>query len=163
MFKYSNESAIVKQCVGHMLKNIDYNSYVSFLRRADRYPERDHRFVVFEYVQSPVDSVITSSENVPLTRLSIHSVMQDRDFDTNMKRLFGDVVWYTRRKMDYSVVPERTTNLRQVVILIRKDDMPPLIPIPNLSFNQTFLNFDQDNNLNWNSNRTVMNNYQHNP
>lgn len=159
MFKSSNESAIVKQCVGHMLNNMDYNSYVSFLRRADRYPERDHRFVVFEYVQSPLDSAITSSENVPLTRLSIHNVMQNPDFDTNMKRLFGDVTWYTRRKIDYSTIPEQPTNVRQVILLIKKDDMPPLIPISERSLNQTFLNFDEENNLNWNSNRTVMNNF----
>lgn len=158
MFNPSNKNAIAKQCVGHMLRSMDYNAYLAFLRRAERFPHKDHKFVVFEYVQSPVDSGITSSENVPLTRFSIHSVMQDPEFGSDMKRLFGDVAWYTRRKMDYSIVPEQPTNLRQVIIVVEKNDMPPLIPIPNLSLNQIFLNFDEENNLNWNGNRTVINN-----
>ena len=137
MFKPSNENSTVKQLVSHMLGNMNFNKYQKFLQHASSYPQQDHKFVLLEYVESPCDALISRSERVPGTRISIHSVTQNPDFDTNMKCLFKNSdrdSWYTRRKIDYSKpAHEQLSDTRQLVLLIKQEsevdysDMPSLI------------------------------------
>jgi hypothetical protein len=137
MFKPSIESSTTQQLVSHMLSNMDFGKYQKFLQYADRYPQNDHKFVLFEYVESPTNALISRSERVPGTRISIHSVTQNPDFDANMKLLFKNSdrdSWYTRRKIDYTKSPqEQLSDTRQLVLLIKQEseddysDMPSLI------------------------------------
>lgn len=142
MFKPSIDNSNVKQLVSHMLSKMNFDKYQQFLEYVDRNPEQDHKFVVFEYVESPSYVLISRSERLPGTQTSIHSLIQNPEFDENMRLLFGksDILsWYTRRKMDYSK-PEndRLTDIRQLVVMIKRDpedysDMPPLIPADDSS------------------------------
>ena len=132
MFKPSNENSTVKKLVSHMLSNMNFSKYQKFLQHASSYPQQDHKFVLLEYVESPCDALISRSERLPGTRISIHSLIQNADFDANMKRLFGEAdSWYTRRKIDYSKpAHEQLSDTRQLVLLIKQesDEMPELIP-----------------------------------
>lgn len=139
MFKPSIENANVKKLVAHMLQKVDFGKYHQFLERAARYPKQDHKFLLFEYVESPSHEIIRRSELLPGTRMSIHSVIQNPDFYLNMRRLF-DTDWYTRRKMDYTKPfgPEQLSDTRQVVLIVKREpeddysDMPPLISTTNV-------------------------------
>jgi hypothetical protein len=136
MFKPSNESSNVKKLVSHMLNNMDFDKYQKFLQRADRYPEQPHKFVVLEYVESPFDAMVSRSERLPGTRMSIHNIIQNPDFGENMTRLFGNtdrISWYSRRKLDYSKpVEDQLSDTRQVVVFIKKDP-EDYSELPNLS------------------------------
>ena len=151
VFKPSNKNSNVKQLMSHILRNMKFDKYQQFLQRAARYPEQDHKFVVFEYVQSPADAVISHSERLPGTRTSIHSLIQRSDFDQNMVRLFGECAWYTRRKIDYTKSPEdELSNTRQLVLLIKREteddysDMPSLNSNPNAVLPRPVLNPETD-------------------
>ena len=139
MFKPSIDNSNVKQLVSHLLSNMNFDKYQKFLQRAAKCPERDHKFVVLEYVESPYNSLISRSERLPGSRVSIHNLIQHTEFDETMMRLFGKTDrngWYTRRKMDYSKsFEEQPTDTRQVVLIIKQDaedddEMPGLIPAP---------------------------------
>lgn len=138
IFKPSNENSTVKQLVSHMLSNMNFSKYQKFLQRASSYPQQDHKFVLLEYVESSCDALISRSERLPGTKISIHSLIQNPDFDANMKRLFGEAdSWYTRRKIDYSKpVQDQLSDTRQLVLLIKQEsddnysDMPALVSAP---------------------------------
>lgn len=135
MFKPSIEKSNARELVSHMLSNMDFNKYQKFLQHADSYPQQDHKFVLFEYVESPCNALISRSERLPGSRVSIHNTIQDPDFNVNMKRLFGESdTWYTRRKIDYTKsAHEQLSDTRQLVLLIKQQpeedysDMPSLI------------------------------------
>ncbi len=122
-----------------MLGKMNFDKYQKFLHHADSNPEEDHKFVVFEYVESPSDVLISRSERLHGTQVSIHSVIKNPEFDEKMTLLFGksDILsWYTRRKMDYTKPygPKQLSDIRQLVVIIKKDpedysDMPSLIPV----------------------------------
>jgi hypothetical protein len=125
-----------------MLQRMDYAKYQKFLSDRAKFPDRDHKFVVFEYVESPCDSLITSSERLLPGTPSIHSIISNPLFNDNMKFLFGDsdhMTWYTRRKVDQTKpFEEQLTNVRQLVVMISKevpldeeDTLPPLMPVNN--------------------------------
>ena len=144
IFKPSIENSNVKQLVNHMLSKMDFGKYQKFLHNVARYPEQNHKFVVFEYVQSPNDTLITRSERLPGSKMSIHNIIQNPDFDKHMTCLFGKpdrVLWYTRRKMDYTLpFEEQLSDTRQLVVLNKQEldedysDMPSLIPTGNDSY-----------------------------
>jgi len=132
---------------------MDFDKYQQFLQRTGRYPDQDHKFVVLEYVESPCDVLIARSEHLAGSRMSIHSIIQNPDFDLNMKRLFGSSdrnSWYTRRKIDYTKPfgVEQLSDTRQVVVLVKRDpdeDMPPLISNLNADVVRPVLNPEADN------------------
>jgi len=135
IYNSSIESYNAKQLLGHLLQKMDFDKYNSFLWRAKKYPKSDHRFVMFEYVESPSDSLIARSERIPHSKTSIHEVITHPDFQQHMVRLFvnsENVNWYTRRKMDYTKPfgMDQVTDIRQLVLVIygQVDDIPPLIP-----------------------------------
>jgi len=144
IFKPSIENSNVKQLVSHMLSKIDFDKYQKFLHNVARYPKQNHKFVVFEYVQSPSDTLITRSERLPGSKMSIHNIIQNPDFDKHMTCLFGKpdrVLWYTRRKMDYTKpLEEQLSDTRQLIVLNKQEldedysDMPSLIPTGNDSY-----------------------------
>jgi hypothetical protein len=130
------ETSNAKKLLSHMLQNMDFDKYDRFLHRVRNYPDRDHRFVMLEYVESPSSSPISMSERVPGSKLTIHNVIMDPDFGQHMMRLFvnsDNVNWYTRRKLDYTKPfgMDQLTNTRQLVLVVKGelDEMPPLIPV----------------------------------
>ena len=136
IYNGSIETSNAKKLLSHMLQKMDFDKYDRFLQRTKKYPQRDHRFVLLEYVETPSTSAISMSERVPNSKLSIHSVIMDPDFYQNMMRLFVDsdnVTWYTRRKIDYTKPfdMDQLTDTRQLVLIVKGevDDMPPLIPV----------------------------------
>jgi hypothetical protein len=153
IFKPSNESSNVKQLVSYILHNMDMNKYQQFIQKSVNHPTKEHKFVVLEYVESPIQSRIHRSERLPGSSTSIHSIIQNPDFDTNMQRLFVNskkVGWYTRRKYDFSKPdgPEQLSDIRQLILLIEEQppeedysDMPPLVSAENTS--QPVLNPEQ--------------------
>ena len=64
-----------------MLGKMNFDKYQKFLHHADSNPEEDHKFVVFEYVESPSDVLISRSERLHGTQVSIHSVIKNPEFD----------------------------------------------------------------------------------
>jgi hypothetical protein len=141
IFKPSNESFNVKQLVAHMLRNMNFDKYQKFLQRAEKSPAKDHKFVLFEYVETPSDAEILRSERVPGSRMTINNVIHNPDFDENMARLFGTSdrhSWYTRCKIDYTKSLEgKLTDSRQLVLFIKREledysDMPGLISAPEV-------------------------------
>jgi hypothetical protein len=141
IYKSPIENESSKDLVSHMLHKMDIEKYRRFVSRANKYPNRDHKFVVFEYVESPTDSLIARSERIYRGKMSIHSMITHPDFEQNMTRLFVDsdrVSWYTRRKLDYTKPfgVEQLSDTRQLVLIIKADeysDMPPLISTSNVS------------------------------
>jgi hypothetical protein len=143
MFNPSNENANVKKLMRHMLQKMDFGKYQKFLQTASQYPDRDHKFVVFDYVESPSNVLISRSERIPGSRMSIHSIIQTSDFDESMSHIFGRsdrISWYTRRKIDRTKpFRDQPTDTRQLVVITRREvvdeedysDMPPLIPVSN--------------------------------
>lgn len=155
IFNSSKENANVNRCVVHMLQRMDYVKYQKFLSDGAKFPDRDHKFVVFEYVESPCDSLIASSERLLPGTPSIHSIISNPLFSDNMKFLFGDsdrITWYTRRKVDQSKpFEEQLTNVRQLVVMMAKevpldeeDTLPPLMPVNNPVLNPDIYNFYSD-------------------
>jgi hypothetical protein len=142
IFKPSIDNTTVKQCLAHILSKMDYDKYRNALYVVNKYPGVTRKFVVLEYIHSPSESTILQTEYVPGTRAYIHNVIQHPDFRANMISVFGNVVFYTRRKQDFSKpLEDRLTNTRQLVIQLHEeptavlnpedDDMPPLIPCVN--------------------------------
>ena len=126
-----------------MIQNMNFDKYERFLRQAEKSPKKDHKFVVFEYVESPSDAKINQSERLSGTNMTInnvlYNVLYNPHFDDNMKRLFGASdrhSWYTRCKIDYTnSVKGEVTNSRQLVLLIKAEsdeysDIPELITAP---------------------------------
>jgi hypothetical protein len=156
MFMPSIESSSVKELMGHMLRNMNFDKYQQFLERTGSYPELDHRFVVLEYVESPCDVLIKRSEQLAGSRMSVHNVIQNPDFDLNMKRLFGNSdrnSWYTRRKRDYTKPfgsKEALTDTRQLVVLVKReqeDEMPPLVSNLNADVPRPVLNPEPEDEM----------------
>lgn len=132
-----------------MIDTMNFKEYQMFLQISKRYPKRDHRFVVFEYIESPCDSLIKKSQYFPTMTVSVHKAISHPDFADNMHRLFEAsprTTWYTRRKIDYSKpFEEQLSDSRQLVVIIKResedeyDDIPPLIPV-----NREILNPEDD-------------------
>lgn len=143
MFNPSNENVNVKKLMRHVLQKMDYVKYQKFLQTVSQHPDRDHKFVVFEYIESPSHVLVSHSERVPGSRKSIHSITQDPDFNEGMAHMFGRsdrISWYTRRKIDESKpFKDQLTDTRQLVVLNKREvvdeedysDMPSLIPTRN--------------------------------
>lgn len=154
IFNSSNKDANVNRCVLHMLQHMDYSKYQKFLSDSSKFPDMTHKYVIFEYTESPCDALIICSERLLPGTPSIHSIISNPLFGDNMRSLFCDnadrVSWYTRRKVDYSLpFAEQLTNIRQLVLMYSgevppHDDIPPLMPASNPVLNTDIYNFPDD-------------------
>ena len=154
IFNSSKKDANVNRCVLHMLQHMDYSKYQKFVTDSSKFPDMTHKYVIFEYTESPCDSLIICSERLLPGTPSIHSIISNPLFGDNMRFLFCDnadrVSWYTRRKVDYSLpFAEQLTNVRQLVLMYNgevphDDDIPPLMPANNVVLNPDIYNFPDD-------------------
>ena len=135
---YPNINSNVTLCVNHMLSKLNLGEYQKFLETAMMFPAKEHNFTVFEYVQSQANTLILRSERLSGCITPIHNIVNDLEFDSNMRRLFlstNNMSWDVRTKLDNSkpIGMQQLTDIRQVILTILPDedldDMPDLIPI----------------------------------
>jgi hypothetical protein len=141
---FKNADVNMSKCLAYVLGKIDYSKLGKRIAMS-KFDLRIQKIVLFEYVHSGVDVLISQEERLPGTTIPIHSIVTDQQFTDIMNSLFGvpnrNTRCYFRRKIDYHTVPPSLTHTRQFVLEIVQpsllfpesdseyDDMPPLVEI----------------------------------
>ena len=139
---YPNMNSNVTQCVSHMLSKLNLGEYQKFIENSIMFPMKEHNFTVLEYIQSHPSTLIVRSERLPGSNMSIHNIVEDYEFDSNMIRLFissDNMKWNVRSKLDYSkpVGIQQITDIRQVVVTILPNedlDLPDLVSVSTQTY-----------------------------
>jgi len=132
-----DSSNVTAKCLGYVLQKVDYVALSKTMYLTQRFPNQTHTAVLFEYMHSPRDTRVALEERIPATGETVHSIINTVEFMQVLKNLFmvDNSVIYNRRKF----VNGELSDTRQIVLRIKPDELPPLIPVEQFDFNH-FIN-----------------------
>jgi hypothetical protein len=136
----------VPEMISMVMQKFNYLRFSRVISLAQTYPDRDYKFILFEYTNSGIDKPVAKIERIPHTTVAIHDVVSSPQFIERMKELFvlnNKMVFYNRRMFVYSNDMSIPSEQRQLVILIKRgafvpraaleqyedDELPALIPM----------------------------------
>ena len=120
----------MKMLAGLMSK-INWANFATALRRAKTTPSKKQTAVLFDYVYSGVHEPIAMIEKINGMQISVEDALKNPMIYAVLKKTFcmdnGNIMWYTRRKMDYTKPEaEQITHIRQMVVTFEPYALHPM-------------------------------------